>query len=408
MVSLGNKAGKGNAVNVKAVKMDDCGDETIEVRFCTNRGIADVRKTAAVMCRSVMDSLFVTGDVVELRKLRRTKKTGYDFICDGMENNIDQCEAKKVTCIKEVLVECTSSLSGLCKSDCGCMAPTLVAKIIGGEDALPGEFPWQVTVVSEGLLCGGAIIDEYHVLSAAHCFHSPYFEDIPCAAKPGKSLKECKWVSDTHISYDSIYFIQNEDPNRKQAEVSYVFIHRDYVRANHALIHDLAVLRLKEPLQLNEYVYPVCLPDYWNNFVLQPKQLVTVTGFGDTTSYNNIAPDKLQKVSLQWEKLERCNYVMAGNLGDDHLCAGDPEGEKDACRGDSGGPLVVKDKRGVATVVGVVSFSYGCAVKGLWSVYSDVQKQIGFVRSVMEFTPDPNDVVLSCRMTRTSTTCSRL
>ena len=47
----------------------------------------------------------------------------------------------------------------------------------GGEEAVPGSWPWQVRIgfynvlgVKAGFMCGGSIIDQRHILTAAHCF----------------------------------------------------------------------------------------------------------------------------------------------------------------------------------------------------------------------------------------------
>ena len=401
VVSLAGKANNDGEVFIKEMKLDSaCSEENALKHFCTRRGLLAARKTAAVICRSVMDEVFATGDVVAMKKnvnkSNGAKERGFDFICNGMENNIAQCIVRKVRCDLKVVVKCSYG-GGQCTSSCGCMAPALIAKVIGGEDAYLGEFPWQVTVIAGDSLCGGSIIDELHVLSAAHCFHSNSRDDVPCKAqKGGSSLPECKWQTKATVYYDSVDFITKKGARRKSAQVEHVFIHKEYVRATDSLIHDLVVIRLKNPLELNDYVQPVCLPDHWEKFSFEPEALLTVTGFGDITRFTAVSPDKLQKVNINWENLEKCKAKMP-YVGDDHFCAGDLEGKKDACRGDSGGPLVYKNNQGVATLVGVVSFSYGCARPGLWSVYANVERQIGFIRSVMNFSPHPNDVVLSCK-----------
>ncbi|KAL5255185.1 hypothetical protein ACHWQZ_G014576 [Mnemiopsis leidyi] len=330
----------------------------------------------------------------------QVETVGYDFTCLGSENNLDQCKGQRVVCHDKIVVKCSRpGISGICKSPCGCMAPTLLAKVVGGLDALPGEFPWQVSLSLGKYICGGTIIDSEHILTAAHCLHQPGAKHVPCKAQKssaGDELPECYWVNDIKVYYGSSEWFSSENSNAEEAIVQKVFIHKDYVRGRQALYHDVAVIRLKSPIKLNPYVQPVCLPR--DDFVLPPDKNVTVSGFGDTSRFSGIYPDTLQKASLNWLQLEECNKVMFGFLSDEHFCAGDTSGRVDACRGDSGGPLVYKNERGIATLVGVVSFSYGCAVPGLWSVYADVRKERDFIYSVLTDTPDKNTIILSCHL----------
>ena len=53
---------------------------------------------------------------------------------------------------------------------------------------------------------------------------------------------------------------------------------------------------------------------------------------------------------------------------------------------------------GIATLVGLVSFSYGCAVRGLWSVYADVRKERDFIDSILTDSYDKNTIILSCHL----------
>ena len=65
-----------------------------------------------------------------------------------------------------------SLTSNLCAGDtCGEVRFRLpMPRIIGGTPATPGDFPWQVMMLRGGrFACGGTIIDEFHVVTAAHC-----------------------------------------------------------------------------------------------------------------------------------------------------------------------------------------------------------------------------------------------
>ena len=105
---------------------------------------------------------------------------------------------------------------------------------------------------------------------------------------------------------------------------------------------------------------------------------VVVTGWG-TLSAGGQSPSQLQQVQVNIVGHQECNgnYRAVGGVTDRMICAGVPQGGKDACQRDSGGPLGAYGR-----LVGVVSWGIGCARQEYPGVYSDVANLRNWVQAV--------------------------
>lgn len=125
--------------------------------------------------------------------------------------------------------------------------------------------------------------------------------------------------------------------------------------------NDIALIKLIRPINFqvfSGYVAPACLPIANSTAA----GIITVTGFGSTTS-GGTASEMLRAVELPIVSLDVCRKIYGKEIiPSTVLCAGYREGGKDSCQGDSGGPMI-KMQNGVATVVGIVSWGYGCALE---------------------------------------------
>ncbi len=260
--------------------------------------------------------------------------------------------------------------------------------IVGGAAAPDGKYPWQVRLYSSDDdvvgFCGGSIIDEKWILTAAHC------------------LLDTDAVV---VGYGS-----NDRTKTTKIESEKIIVHPGYIAGEKA---DVALVKLKTPIpnaKAIAYVDPAqdksLLPDGAN---------VVVTGWGaiwDFQAFNNAvdvmagrrtvserkllndeelqAPRKLHEVDIQVIDPTECKSVYqslnvpAFSIGDTEICATGLTGGKDSCFGDSGGPLVVAadNDRGYAQV-GIVSWGPQCGNPLYPGVYTRVSSFSKWIKDNM-------------------------
>ena len=134
--------------------------------------------------------------------------------------------------------------------------------------------------------------------------------------------------------------------------------------------NDIAVIELDSdvPLDMYPHIKPACLPDAGALF---PGDAI-VSGWGTVGSGSHLN-SWLHEVDITVFSDGDCGS-MNSYMTDDMMCAGLKEGGKDACQGDSGGPLVASDpmRYGAMSLIGVVSWGYGCAGVDALGIYSEV------------------------------------
>ena len=224
----------------------------------------------------------------------------------------------------------------------------MLSKIVGGEETLQHQFPWQVGLTGPRTrrpFCGGSVLSSRTVLTAAHCVR-------------WREVGEVVVVAGDHDH-------QVSDGEVRQA-VCGVRLHPAYDSLDNS--HDLALLTLCQPLQWRMEVQPVCLPP---PHLTPPGLSATVTGFGSLQS-GGPQPDRLQAVNVTSIANTECDQAYGGGglITDSMLCARAPG--KDACQGDSGGPLVLKPRGGHFSQIGLVSWGQGCADPRYPGVYTRI------------------------------------
>ncbi|MEM7802386.1 MAG: serine protease, partial [Chloroflexota bacterium] len=246
--------------------------------------------------------------------------------------------------------------------------------IVGGQNADPGEYPWQALVIAGPFLCGGSLVEAGWVLTAAHCVYD-FDENLINADDITVFLGEYDRSSESN------------DGTEQKIEVSQVIPYPDYRPGYHE--HDIALLKLSSLANTSSpAVGPIPLN---SDRSISPSTLATVTGWGQLV-LNGENPSILQEVQVPIVPNQTCNIAYGGSITASMICAGEEEGGKDACLGDSGGPLVIPDGQNSFKHAGIVSFGIGCADPRYPGVYTRTSTYFTWLINTMGINPEPSPI----------------
>ncbi|RZF38122.1 hypothetical protein LSTR_LSTR005483 [Laodelphax striatellus] len=245
---------------------------------------------------------------------------------------------------------------------CYCGLANKMTRIVGGWATEINAYPWMVGLAVKGrLFCGGTLISDLHVITAAHCV--------------------------VNISPDKLYILISEHNVATRDEltaevrrVAKVTIHPHYgntVKYN----NDMAIIKLDARVMFRSAAQPACLP---------PKDLelegstAKVVGWG-AIKEGGPAATELMETAVTVFSDEECKKIPqfpVKGITSNMFCAGHKGGGHDSCQGDSGGPILVTDSRGRYIIAGIVSWGVGCARPNKPGIYTKVANYIDWISNV--------------------------
>ncbi|ESN95800.1 hypothetical protein HELRODRAFT_185960 [Helobdella robusta] len=228
--------------------------------------------------------------------------------------------------------------------------PLPTPTIVGGIEARPNEFPWQVSLQTRDgrHFCGGSIINDRWVLTAAHCVQGK---------KPvGYMVVAGIHKLDTGVNASTV----------AMHEIESFIVHENF--NSNTIENDIALTKVKKSIKMDTNVNAVCAPDSNDQYAFEK---AAVSGWGLLKPGSLEGADALRYTTLNTTTNELCTKMHSGYIGNkpavtvDMICATDNmnDTKTSTCQMDSGGPLVKKEKDGIFRLVGVVSWSLGCAQK---------------------------------------------
>lgn len=286
---------------------------------------------------------------------------GRTIICP---ENVYTCKNKE--CVYKKNPECDGEKDCADGSDedCGDCGVQRVRtnRIVGGMDATEGEWPWQVSlhIKNVGHVCGGSIINERWIVTAAHCVQD----------EPKHRLSQ----PETWEVYLGLHSQQQKFKAVKSL-LSKIVPHPSYNA--YTFDYDIAMMQLDKAISFTDTIKPVCLPSPSYDFPVGDS--VWITGWGATREGASSGSTILQKAQVRIINSTVCDSLMNGRLTSRMTCAGVLSGGVDACQGDSGGPMSYNNK-GRYFLAGVVSWGDGCARRNKPGIYSTVTKFRGWIK----------------------------
>ncbi|XP_060657508.1 collagenase-like [Drosophila nasuta] len=185
--------------------------------------------------------------------------------------------------------------------------------VIHGHDASPGQFPYQVQLISpNGFSFGGSLIGHEWVLTAASC---------------------AKFVKNFTVHLGSIR--RSAPLVTRFASEKDIIIHPGF-HPNY-MYNDIALVRIPY-VEYSKNLQPVKLPKIQPHYQTYAGSEATITGWGETTNTSTTEPEILQYANVKVIKNVECR-AKAHIIEFNQICASSASGAL-PWSGDVGGPLL--------------------------------------------------------------------
>uniref|UniRef100_A0A1L8DQA5 CLIP domain-containing serine protease n=1 Tax=Nyssomyia neivai TaxID=330878 RepID=A0A1L8DQA5_9DIPT len=265
-----------------------------------------------------------------------------------------------------------------------CGRETSKHRLLGGQLAQLDEYPWMVRLQYKTedndfkYFCGGSLINDRYVMTAAHCVRNP-----------GSFVLNGVRVGEYDTSKDHDCIGGECLPKVQDILVEETILHPEYNSRKHK--NDIALLRLKEPVQLNEFIQPICLPfsEQFKTNTFDGKRLYT-SGWGTAGGGTGTPINIKQNTQFVGVNNEKCNEIYSSHnidVGQDQLCASPKNGIDDSCKSDSGAPLMTQDpksNKGNWYAVGVLSFGSRCGQTDWPDVFVRVSEYLDWISQTVK------------------------
>ncbi|XP_052840296.1 serine protease grass-like [Drosophila gunungcola] len=246
--------------------------------------------------------------------------------------------------------------------DRSCIPIKVDLRLGGGHDASTNSAPWMAAIIAEdGFKCGGSLITNRFVLTAAHCTGSGHLV-VRLGENRLSTLLNCTGSKCPILG--------------EQFTVDATYIHSEYSAER----HDISLLRLATRVQFTKHIRPICLlldPLFRNldDHIIKFR----ISGWGLTQSTEHRYSHVLHTTSLYNIGRSNCYRQYPNNvISRDHICAG--RASVSVCNGDSGGPLTARvryDHEDTTILFGIVSFGHTDCSKA--TVFTNVMAHLKWI-----------------------------